>query len=101
MTMLCFGLSSMISVVTSWEWWSWSLPVGILSSFGILHSGLFGTFTPLKLTSVRINEDDQMVALISTVLVLVVQYGRKVPAVKWGARKMTNLMVRDMYDTQQ
>ena len=99
LALLCFFLSSLVSVLTNWEWWSWSLPVGILSSFAILHSGLFGTFTPLKLTSVRILEEDQMAALLTTVLFLIVQYGRKVPIVRKGGSKLTKLMVRDVKRT--
>ncbi len=92
---LCFGLSSLVSVVTSWGWWSWSLPVGILSSFSILHSGLFGTFTPLKLTSVRISEMDQLAALIMTTVFLTLQYGRNIPLVKKGGRALAKLVSRD------
>ena len=96
LAVLCFGLSSLVSLLTSWEWWSWSLPVGILSSFSILHSGLFGTFTPLKLTSVEISAEDQLAALLTTVLFLVLQYGRKVPFVKKAGTELTKLMIKNM-----
>ena len=95
LAMICFGLSSLMSILTGWGWWSWSLPVGILSSFSILHSGLFGTFTPLRLTSIRIEEEDQLAALMTTALFLVVQYGRSIPLVKKGGTKLTKLMIKD------
>ena len=101
MVILCFSLSSLMSVVTNWGWWSWSLPVGILSSFGILHSGLFGTFGPLKLTAIHITDEDQMAALICTMLVLVIQYGRQIPVLKKGAKKLSSLFIQDTSDTQR
>ena len=89
---LCFGLSSLVSMVTTWGWWSWSLPVGILSSFSILHSGLFGTFTPLKLTSIHISDMDQSATLITTVLFMIWQYGRDLSLVKKAGSKLIELM---------
>jgi hypothetical protein len=86
--MICFALTSLVDYLTNWGWWSWSLPVGILSSFAAMHSGFFGTYTPLKLTTIKITENDQMSAIISTVLILLVQYGRKIPVVKKGFQKL-------------
>jgi len=98
LVMLCFGLSSLVNFLTSWGWWSWSLPVGILSSFGIMHSGLFGTFTPLKLTTIKITEEGQMSAIISTVLILIIQYGRAIPIVKRFAKRLTKIWVKEEHD---
>ena len=92
---ICFALSSLVSVLTSWGWWSWSLPVGILSSFGICHSGLFAIYTPFKMTSIGLHEQDQLLPLISTALILIVQYGRKMPIVKKAVHKLRELANAD------
>lgn len=93
----CFVLTSLVDYLTKWGWWSWSLPVGILSSFAAMHSGLFGTYTPLKLTSIKITETDQISAIISTVLFLIIQYGRTIPVVKKGVQKL-KFWVKDEHD---
>lgn len=70
----CFGLTCALSGVTGWGLKAWGVPMGILSSFATLHSGFFGTFTPLKLTTCSMLDLDQITALIVTIVGLVVQY---------------------------
>ena len=73
----CFSLTTLVSTLMQEPWWSWGLPVGILSSFAILHSGLFGTYAPLKLTAIGFTELDQITAFVTTVVFLIIQYGRQ------------------------
>ncbi|KAF7539691.1 hypothetical protein G7054_g1974 [Neopestalotiopsis clavispora] len=77
LAILSFVLTAIINRLMNWDWWGWGLPAGILSSFAALHSGLFGTYAPLKLTTGNITESDQIFALVSTLLLLFVQYGRE------------------------
>ena len=72
--LVCFGLTCTLSVLTRWGLKAWGLPMGILSSFAALHSGFFGTFTPLKLTTCSMLDFDQITSLVLTIVVLVVQY---------------------------
>lgn len=79
---ICFAVTSILPFLISpwvkprWEWWSWSMPTGILSSFAILHSGLFGTLGALKLTTAsKITDIDQLAALIGAVVFIIAQYG--------------------------
>jgi hypothetical protein len=71
---LCMGFTSTWSSLTGWSLWSWGVPMGILSSFAALHSGFFGTFTLLKLTSCNILDLDQIAVLVATTVVLAFQY---------------------------
>jgi hypothetical protein len=71
---LCLSLTSTFSFLTGWGLWSWGVPVGILTSFAALHSGFFGTFTPLKLTSCSVLDLDQIAALVITIVALFFQY---------------------------
>lgn len=71
---LCFGLTSTLSALTGWGLWPWGVPMGILTSFATLHSGFFGTFTPLKLTSCSIMDLDQITTLAVTLVALFIQY---------------------------
>lgn len=77
--LICFSFTSCLTILTGWGLWSWGVPVGILSSFATLHSGFFGTFTPLKLTSCSLLDLDQITALTMTVVFLVLQYTAKIP----------------------
>jgi len=72
--LFCFGLTCTLSGLTRWGLKAWGVPMGILSSFATLHSGFFGTFTPLKLTTCSMLDFDQITTLIVTIVVLVVQY---------------------------
>ncbi|KAF2729774.1 hypothetical protein EJ04DRAFT_580379 [Polyplosphaeria fusca] len=98
---LCLVLAHFVSVLTGWGWWSWGLPVGILSLFAAMHSGLFGTSTPLRSTSLQITETDQLSALVSTMLVLVVQYGRAIPVVRKGLQKMRDWLSAELHRPEQ
>lgn len=75
---ICFALTSTFSSMMRWGLWSWGVPMGILSSFATLHSGFFGTFTPLKLTSCSILDLDQVAALVITIIALFFQYTSKI-----------------------
>jgi len=86
--LVCFALTAVADHLTNWAWQSWGLPVGILLSFAVLHSGIFGTSTPLKLTTAKITDTDQITAILSATLVLFIQYGRNIPAVNESLRKM-------------
>jgi hypothetical protein len=72
--LVCFGLTCTLSGLTRWGLKAWGVPMGILSSFATLHSGFFGTFTPLKLTTCSMLDFDQITPLVVTIVVLVVQY---------------------------
>lgn len=79
---VCFAMSSIFPFLVKpfindlWEWGSWSVPVGILSSFAVLHSGLFGTLGLFRLTgAAKITDTDQLASLVSSVSFLVAQYG--------------------------
>jgi hypothetical protein len=74
---ICFVLTSTFSVMMRWGVWSWGVPMGMLCSFATLHSGFFGTFTPLKLTSCSILDLDQVAPLVTTIVALFFQYTSK------------------------
>lgn len=72
------------SLLTGW-WWevkTFGLPVGILFAFAMLHSGLFGTSTPLRLSCTKLSDLDQVSCLVVGVVVLVYQYFLH----KWATR---------------
>lgn len=90
---LAFGITAGINILAKWKWWDWGLPAGILSSFAALHSGLFGTYGLLKLTTIEITESDQVLTLISAFLLLLVQYGREIVFIKSMGRHLKSLFV--------
>lgn len=75
----CLLSTTAVHHCLGWGWWGWSLPMGILLSFATLHSGIFGTSTPMKMTTVKLKETDQVAPLVFTSFLLCAQYGRKVP----------------------
>jgi hypothetical protein len=90
--LLAFGgfAVPVLLTVFHWELQNFGLPVGILSAFAMLHSGLFGTWTPLRLTCYSLSDLDQAGCLVATVLVLVYQYFLHKLAtkfVRWDKRK--------------
>jgi len=77
--LVCFSITSFLSILTGWGLWAWGVPVGILSSFASLHSGFFGTFTPLEMTSCSILDLDQITTLVATIVILILQYTNEIP----------------------
>ncbi|KAF2998675.1 hypothetical protein E8E14_001503 [Neopestalotiopsis sp. 37M] len=92
---LLFGITAVINRLKDWDWWAWGLPAGVHLSFAALHSGLFGAFAPLKLTTINIMEFDQIAPLVTVVGVLLVQYGRESALVSSMGRYLRRLFVLD------
>jgi hypothetical protein len=72
--------------LSSWAFGKWlqpkkpsfAWPAGVLASFFMIHSGLYGTLGAFRLTTASILDSDQIFQIVTVVLTLVVQYGSEV-----------------------
>lgn len=72
--------------LSSWAFGKWlqpkklsfAWPAGVLASFFMIHSGLYGTLGAFSLTTASILDSDQIFQVVTVVFTLVVQYGSEV-----------------------
>jgi hypothetical protein len=84
-----FAVVHVIVLITHWDQWSWGLPAGIFSSFAVMHSGIWGTPTPLRLSKVKITDLDQLPYLVAAIVFITWQYGRNL---EWVRRLSAKLL---------
>jgi hypothetical protein len=69
--------------LSSWAFGKWlqpkkpsfAWPAGVLASFFMIHSGLYGTLGAFSLTTASILDSDQIFQIVTVVITLVLQYG--------------------------